>query len=167
MHVPAGVPHTRTSARSSCSLHLSELPHIYVSVLIFFSCHLLFFILFFMMIYMQDWYFMEVKYSLVGINWVSLFFRYASSWFLTLFSTTLPQPLACRVMDSFLVDGIEVIFRIALACLTLGKEDLFCMDMEGMLKVWEKQLWFNTSIASFWEFCKNCSYVFSISFCSI
>lgn len=38
-------------------------------------------------------------------------------------------------MDSFLVDGIEVIFRIALACLTLGKEDLFCMDMEGMLKV--------------------------------
>ncbi|XP_047480983.1 ecotropic viral integration site 5 ortholog-like isoform X3 [Penaeus chinensis] len=65
---------------------------------------------------------------------------YASSWFLTLFSTTLPQPLACRVMDSFLVDGIEVIFRIALACLTLGKEDLFCMDMEGMLKYFQRDL---------------------------
>ena len=61
--------------------------------------------------------------------------RYASSWFLTLFSTTLQQPLACRVMDCFLVDGVEVIFRIALACLTLGKEELFSMDMEGMLKV--------------------------------
>lgn len=65
---------------------------------------------------------------------------YASSWFLTLFSTTLPQPLACRVMDCFLVDGVEVIFRIALACLTLGKEDLFCMDMEGMLKYFQRDL---------------------------
>lgn len=64
-----------------------------------------------------------------------LTFRYASSWFLTLFSTTLQQPLACRMMDCFLVDGVEVIFRIALACLTLGKEELFAMDMEGMLKV--------------------------------
>ncbi|KAK4304856.1 hypothetical protein Pmani_023213 [Petrolisthes manimaculis] len=65
---------------------------------------------------------------------------YASSWFLTLFSTTLPQPLACRVMDCFLVDGLEVIFRTALACLTLGKEDLFCMDMEGMLKYFQRDL---------------------------
>ncbi|KAG7154430.1 Ecotropic viral integration site 5 ortholog-like, partial [Homarus americanus] len=65
---------------------------------------------------------------------------YASSWFLTLFSTTLPQPLACRVMDCFLVDGLEVIFRMALACLTLGKEDLFCMDMEGMLKYFQRDL---------------------------
>ncbi|XP_066944610.1 ecotropic viral integration site 5 ortholog isoform X6 [Macrobrachium rosenbergii] len=65
---------------------------------------------------------------------------YASSWFLTLFSTTLPQPLACRVMDCFLVDGVEVIFRVALACLTLSKEDLFCMDMEGMLKYFQRDL---------------------------
>ncbi|XP_076048504.1 ecotropic viral integration site 5 isoform X3 [Oratosquilla oratoria] len=65
---------------------------------------------------------------------------YASSWFLTLFSTTLPQPLACRVMDCFLIDGIEVIFRIAVACLTLAKEDLFSMDMEGMLKYFQRDL---------------------------
>lgn len=65
---------------------------------------------------------------------------YASSWFLTLFSTTLPQPLACRVMDCFLVDGVEVIFRVALSCLTLSKEDLFCMDMEGMLKYFQRDL---------------------------
>ena len=38
-------------------------------------------------------------------------------------------------MDCFLVDGLEVIFRIALAVLTIGKEELFAMDMEGMLKV--------------------------------
>jgi len=65
---------------------------------------------------------------------------YASSWFLTIFSTTLPQPLACRVMDCFLVDGIEVIFRLGLACLTIGKEELFCMDMEGMLKYFQRDL---------------------------
>ncbi|XP_050712480.1 ecotropic viral integration site 5 ortholog-like isoform X5 [Eriocheir sinensis] len=65
---------------------------------------------------------------------------YASSWFLTVFSTTLQQPLACRMMDCFLVDGVEVIFRIALACLTLGKEELFTMDMEGMLKYFQRDL---------------------------
>ncbi|KAG0720777.1 Ecotropic viral integration site 5-like protein [Chionoecetes opilio] len=65
---------------------------------------------------------------------------YASSWFLTVFSTTLQQPLACRMMDCFLVDGVEVIFRIAVACLTLGKEELFAMDMEGMLKYFQRDL---------------------------
>ena len=30
---------------------------------------------------------------------------------------------------------MEVIFKVALALLTLGKEDLLCLDMEGMLKV--------------------------------
>jgi len=35
----------------------------------------------------------------------------------------------------FLSEGMEVIFKVALALLTLGKEDLLCLDMEGMLKV--------------------------------
>jgi len=60
---------------------------------------------------------------------------YASSWFLTLFTTVLPLPVACRIMDVFLSEGMEVIFKVALALLTLGKEDLLCLDMEGMLKV--------------------------------
>ena len=33
---------------------------------------------------------------------------YASSWFLTLFTTSLFLPIACRVMDCFLSEGIEV-----------------------------------------------------------
>lgn len=79
--------------------------------------------------------FIDIHYVLLSCL-MSLFpCRYASSWFLTLFSTTLQQPLSCRMMDCFLVDGVEVIFRIALACLTLGKGELFSMDMEGMLKV--------------------------------
>lgn len=60
---------------------------------------------------------------------------YASSWFLTLFTTTFALPTACRVIDVFLSEGINIIFQIALALLHLGKEDLLSLDMEGMLKV--------------------------------
>lgn len=60
---------------------------------------------------------------------------YASSWFLTLFTTALSLPLACRVMDVFLSEGMEIIFKVALAMLGLAKADLLCLDMEGMLKV--------------------------------
>lgn len=38
-------------------------------------------------------------------------------------------------MDVFLIDGMEIIFRLAVAILALGKEDLLSLDMEGMLKV--------------------------------
>merc|ERR1712212_997072 len=49
---------------------------------------------------------------------------YASSWFLTLFTTCLPLNISCRIMDCFLSEGIEIIFRIALTLLTLGKHEL-------------------------------------------
>ncbi|XP_019864834.1 ecotropic viral integration site 5 ortholog isoform X2 [Aethina tumida] len=65
---------------------------------------------------------------------------YASSWFLTLFTTALSLPLACRIMDVFLSEGMEIIFKVALAMLTLGKDDLMSLDMEGMLKFFQKEL---------------------------
>ncbi|XP_049809443.1 ecotropic viral integration site 5 ortholog isoform X1 [Schistocerca nitens] len=65
---------------------------------------------------------------------------YASSWFLTLFTTALPLSVACRIMDVFLSESMEIIFKVALALLTLGKEDLLCLDMEGMLKYFQKDL---------------------------
>ncbi|XP_077281043.1 ecotropic viral integration site 5 isoform X1 [Temnothorax americanus] len=65
---------------------------------------------------------------------------YASSWFLTLFTTALSLPLACRIFDVFLSEGMEIIFKVALAMLQLGKEDLLSLDMEGMLKFFQKQL---------------------------
>ncbi|CAG9761550.1 unnamed protein product [Ceutorhynchus assimilis] len=65
---------------------------------------------------------------------------YASSWFLTLFTTALTLPLACRIMDVFLSEGMEIIFKVALAMLTLGKDDLMSLDMEGMLKYFQKEL---------------------------
>lgn len=38
-------------------------------------------------------------------------------------------------MDVFLSEGMEFIFKVALALLLLGKETLLCLDMEAMLKV--------------------------------
>ncbi|XP_058803677.1 ecotropic viral integration site 5 ortholog isoform X3 [Phymastichus coffea] len=65
---------------------------------------------------------------------------YASSWFLTLFTTALSLPLACRIFDVFLSESMEIIFKVALAMLQLGKEDLLSLDMEGMLKFFQKEL---------------------------
>lgn len=60
---------------------------------------------------------------------------YASSWFLTIFTTTLPLAVSSHIMDLFLMDGIEVIFRFALAMLSLARTQLLVFDLEGMLKV--------------------------------
>lgn len=61
---------------------------------------------------------------------------YASSWFLTLYTTALNLNLiCCRIMDVFLSEGMEMIFKIALALLTIGKETVLSLDMEAMLKV--------------------------------
>lgn len=60
---------------------------------------------------------------------------YASSWFLTLFTTSLNVTICCRIMDIFLSEGMEFIFKVALALLVLGRDHILSMDMEAMLKV--------------------------------
>ncbi|XP_055329659.1 EVI5-like protein [Paramacrobiotus metropolitanus] len=65
---------------------------------------------------------------------------YASSWFLTLFSTNLPMEQACRVMDVFISEGMDAIFRIAIAILQHFRAHLLQQDMEGMLKCLQKDL---------------------------
>ncbi|XP_037938194.1 ecotropic viral integration site 5 ortholog isoform X2 [Teleopsis dalmanni] len=65
---------------------------------------------------------------------------YASSWFLTLYTTSLNLNLSSRIMDVFLSEGMEFIFKVALALLLLGKETLLCLDMEAMLKFFQKEL---------------------------
>ncbi|XP_021944224.2 ecotropic viral integration site 5 ortholog isoform X1 [Folsomia candida] len=65
---------------------------------------------------------------------------YASSWFLTIFTTSLPLAISSRIMDQFLMDGIEVVFRIGLALLTIAKNELLFLDMEGVLRNLSKEL---------------------------
>ena len=60
---------------------------------------------------------------------------YSSSWFLTLFASTLPLCASFRIMDIFLIDGIEIIFRVGLALLERSQNELLKLDMEDMTKV--------------------------------
>jgi hypothetical protein len=40
-----------------------------------------------------------------------------------------------RIMDCFLAEGIEVIFRLALSLLLIGKQELLVQDIEGVIRV--------------------------------
>uniref|UniRef100_A0A8C4Q8E2 Rab-GAP TBC domain-containing protein n=1 Tax=Eptatretus burgeri TaxID=7764 RepID=A0A8C4Q8E2_EPTBU len=65
---------------------------------------------------------------------------YASSWFLTLFLTTFPLPLATRIFDIFLSEGLDIVFHVGLAVLQAAQSDLLQLDMEGMLQYFQKSL---------------------------
>ncbi|XP_069460102.1 EVI5-like protein isoform X2 [Ambystoma mexicanum] len=63
---------------------------------------------------------------------------YASSWFLTLFLTTFPLPVATRVFDIFIYEGLEIIFRVGMALLQVNQAELMQLDMEGMSQYFQK-----------------------------
>lgn len=65
---------------------------------------------------------------------------YASSWFLTLFASVFPLNASFRIMDVFICEGREGLFRVILAMLTLGQEGILELDMEGMLKYFQKDM---------------------------
>lgn len=65
---------------------------------------------------------------------------YSSSWFLTLFTSNLPLHLAYRVMDLFLSEGLEMIFRLSVAILQICRDDLLKLDMEGLLKYFQREM---------------------------
>lgn len=65
---------------------------------------------------------------------------YASSWFLTLFASVFPLNASFRIMDVFICEGREGLFRVILAMLTLGEEEILELDMEGMLKYFQKDM---------------------------
>ncbi|XP_033642919.1 EVI5-like protein isoform X2 [Asterias rubens] len=63
---------------------------------------------------------------------------FASPWFLTLFAVALPISLARRIMDVFISEGMEIIFRVGIAILQLNYDDLLRLDMEEMLRLLQK-----------------------------
>ena len=60
---------------------------------------------------------------------------YSSSWFLTLFASTLSLNIAFRTMDIFLDEGLESVFRVGLALMEHSHDQLMSMDLEEMTKV--------------------------------
>ncbi|XP_066548315.1 ecotropic viral integration site 5 protein homolog isoform X3 [Amia ocellicauda] len=63
---------------------------------------------------------------------------YASSWFLTIFLTSFPLPVATRIFDIFMCEGLEIVFRVGLAILQMNQAELMQLDMEGMLQHFQK-----------------------------
>ncbi|XP_077440081.1 ecotropic viral integration site 5 protein homolog isoform X2 [Vanacampus margaritifer] len=63
---------------------------------------------------------------------------YASSWFLTIFLTSFPLPVATRIFDIFMCEGLEIVFRVGLAILQMNHAELIQLDMEGMLQHFQK-----------------------------
>merc|ERR1712240_416995 len=59
---------------------------------------------------------------------------YASQWFLTLFSAKFPLFLVFRVLDVFMLQGVETIFQVSLALLMMVKKELLAQDFEGIMK---------------------------------
>lgn len=63
---------------------------------------------------------------------------YASSWFLTIFLTYFPLPVATRIFDIFMCEGLEIVFRLGLAILQMNQAELIQLDMEGMLQHFQR-----------------------------
>ncbi|CAN9500855.1 unnamed protein product [Ophioblennius macclurei] len=63
---------------------------------------------------------------------------YASSWFLTIFLTSFPLPVATRIFDIFMCEGLEIVFRVGLAILQMNQAELVQLDMEGMLQHFQR-----------------------------
>ena len=53
---------------------------------------------------------------------------------LTLFTARFPLPFVFQCIDLFLLDGINVLFQIAFALLSVCRKDLLTKDFESMLK---------------------------------
>ena len=60
---------------------------------------------------------------------------YASPWFLTMFASVLSLNVVFRIMDIFLVEGREILFRIGLALIEHNVDKLMTSDLEEIVKV--------------------------------
>merc|ERR1719228_1535566 len=59
---------------------------------------------------------------------------YASQWFLTLFSAKFPLFLVFRVLDVFMLQGVNTIFQVSIALLMMVRKELLAQDFEGIMK---------------------------------
>ncbi|XP_074654020.1 rab GTPase-activating protein 1-like [Tubulanus polymorphus] len=65
---------------------------------------------------------------------------FASQWFLTLFTAKFPLFLVFHILDIYLGEGTETIFRVAIGLLKLSRKDLLALDFEGTLKYFRVHL---------------------------
>jgi hypothetical protein len=65
---------------------------------------------------------------------------FASQWFLTLFTARFPLQFVFQCIDLFLLDGINTLFQVAFALLSVCRKDLLSKDFESILKYIRVQL---------------------------
>ncbi|XP_015433686.1 PREDICTED: rab GTPase-activating protein 1-like isoform X2 [Dufourea novaeangliae] len=65
---------------------------------------------------------------------------FAAQWFLTLFTARFPLYLVFHILDVFLLQGLDTLFQVALALLTLCKKELLQLDFESILKYFRVHL---------------------------
>lgn len=58
---------------------------------------------------------------------------YASQWFITVYSYSFPFPLALRIWDVFLYEGVKIVFQVGLALLTICQVDLVKLAFEKLI----------------------------------
>lgn len=59
---------------------------------------------------------------------------FASQWFLTLFTARFPLYLVFHILDVFFLDGMQILFQVALTLLNEFEAELRTLDFEGILK---------------------------------
>ncbi|XP_064648840.1 rab GTPase-activating protein 1-like isoform X3 [Lineus longissimus] len=65
---------------------------------------------------------------------------FASQWFLTLFTAKFPLFMVFHILDLYLSEGTETVFRVAVALLKTARKDLLALDFEGILKYFRVHL---------------------------
>ncbi|XP_046612096.1 rab GTPase-activating protein 1-like isoform X1 [Neodiprion virginianus] len=65
---------------------------------------------------------------------------FAAQWFLTLFTARFPLYLVFHILDVFLLQGLDTLFQVAIALLTLCKKELLQLDFESILKYFRVHL---------------------------
>lgn len=59
---------------------------------------------------------------------------FASQWFLTLFTARFPLYFVFHILDVFLLDGMPILFQVAVTLLSVCETELRQLDFEGILK---------------------------------
>ncbi|KIY99590.1 TBC1 domain family member 2A [Monoraphidium neglectum] len=63
----------------------------------------------------------------------------ATDWYLSLFASSMPSESAARVWDALMNEGPKVLFRVALALLSLNEERLLAFDNAGEMIIHMRQ----------------------------
>lgn len=80
------------------------------------------------------------KTESIGYDWILPF----SGYLLTIFSNSFPIPTVLRILDSFILEGAKIIFRVIIAFLRMNEADILnCEDsntLNDLMKNWETNM---------------------------